>query len=66
MERDCFDPRVVYPWYNNAANREKVKQRGQIRGKRSVSGAGAKERPNKAPDPAQRYVEALLEQQRCG
>lgn len=54
MERDCFDPKVIYLWYNNAGDREKVKQGVQIRGKRSVSGVGAKERPNKAPGPARR------------
>lgn len=52
VERDCFDPKVIYLRHNNAGGREKVKQGGQIRGKQSVSGAGAKERPNKAPDPA--------------
>jgi len=54
VERDCFDPKVIYLWYNNADDREKVKQGGQIRGNRSVSGAGAKEGSNKVPGPAQR------------
>lgn len=66
VERDCFDPKVVYLRYNKAGDREKVKQEGQIRGKQSVSAASTKERPNKAPGPALHWAAALLEQKRCG